>query len=220
MNTLADTWRWWLDNAGWLGRATLVHLELMGATIGIAFAIGLALAFLAARLGGPLAFAVMQLANLGRIVPSFALIILMYPFVGLGFLPALIGLVALAVPPILVNTYVGLTTADAAAIDAARGMGMTRLQILRRVQLPLAVPLVLAGLGTSAVQVVATATISQPVGSGGLGEIVFSGISNLENDTILAGVIPIAAPALAVEVTFILLRRLATPRGLRFTRSA
>jgi osmoprotectant transport system permease protein len=216
---MTDTWQWWIDNADWLGRATLVHVKLMGATIGIAAVIGIALGALAARVGGVVGFVVMQLANLGRIVPSFALIMLMVPLVGLGFVPALIGLVALAVPPILVNTYVGLTSVDPAVVDAARGMGLTELGILRRVRLPLAVPLVVAGLAVSSVAVVATATISQPVGSGGLGEIVFSGISNLDNATILAGVIPIAALALAVDAVFMLVRRLATPRGLRLPRT-
>jgi osmoprotectant transport system permease protein len=218
MGDLGRAWDFWLangdENLPFLP-ALVTHLELMGATLGLAVGLGVALGLLAARVGGVLAFVVMQLANLGRIVPSFALILLMIPLVGLGFVPPLIALVALGVPPILINTYVGLRTADAAAVESAAGMGMTRLQVLTRVQLPLAVPLVLAGIGTSAVQVVATATLSQPVGAGGLGEIVFNGLATFRNDVILAGVIPIAALALAVDGVFTLLRRYATPRGLR-----
>jgi osmoprotectant transport system permease protein len=222
VNTLEQTYDFWASNGEENLRllpAILVHLELMGATLGLAIAIGVLLGLVAARTGGVLAFVVMQLANLGRIVPSFALILLMIPLVGLGFVPPLIALVALGVPPILVNTYVGVRGVDPAAVEAARGMGLTGLQLLRRVELPLAVPLVLAGIGTSAVQVVATATLSQPVGAGGLGEIVFNGLATFRNDVILAGVIPIAALALAVEALFTLLRRLVTPRGLRVAQT-
>ena len=136
--------------------------------------------------------------------------------VGVGFTPSVIALVAVGTPPVLVNTFAGLRSVDPAALEAARGMGMSGSQVLRRVQLPLALPLVVAGLSTAAVQVVSTATLAALIGGGGLGEIVFNGIATIRNEIILAGVLPIAALALAVELLFRIAGRWATPRGLRF----
>lgn len=216
MHTLANTWHWWIDNGGRMATAIEIHLELTGAAVGAAALLGIALGLLAARVGSLLGFLVVQLANLGRIVPSLAVLALALPLVGVGFTPSVIALVAVGTPPILVNTYAGVKAVDAGALEAARGMGMSGLQMLRKVQLPLALPLVVAGLSTAAVQIVSTATLAALIGGGGLGEIVFNGIATIRNEIILAGVLPIAALALAVELLFRLAGRFATPRGLRF----
>lgn len=216
MQTLANTWHWWLDNGDRMAAAIEKHLELTAVSVGLALAIGVALGLVAARAGSLLGFAVVQLANLGRIVPSLAILALTLPLVGVGFRPSVIALVAVGVPPILVNTYAGLRAVDPAALEAARGMGMSSAQMLRRVQLPLALPLIVAGASTAAVQVVSTATLAALIGGGGLGEVVFNGVATIRNEIILAGVLPIAALALLVEGLFRLARRYATPRGLRF----
>jgi osmoprotectant transport system permease protein len=199
-----------------MGSAIETHVELTAVSVALAAAIGVALGLLAARAGSVLAFLVVQLANLGRIVPSLAILALALPLVGVGFTPSVIALVAVGVPPILVNTYAGLRSVDPAALEAARGMGMSGLQVLRRVQVPLALPLVVAGASTAAVQIVSTATLAALIGGGGLGEVVFNGIATIRNEIILAGVLPIAALALVVEGLFRLVSRYATPRGLRF----
>lgn len=216
MHTLANTWNWWIDNGGRMGSAIETHVELTAVSVALAVAIGVALGLLAARAGSVLGFLVVQLANLGRIVPSLAILALALPLVGVGFTPSVIALVAVGVPPILVNTYAGVRSVDLAALEAARGMGMGSLQVLRRVQVPLALPLVVAGASTAAVQIVSTATLAALIGGGGLGEVVFNGIATIRNEIILAGVLPIAALALVVEGLFRLVSRHATPRGLRF----
>jgi osmoprotectant transport system permease protein len=128
-----------------------------------------------------------------------------------------IALVLIGIPPILVNAYQGLAGVDPITLEAARGVGMGRLQVLRTIRVPLAVPLAVAGARTAGVQIVSTATLAALIGGGGLGEIVFDGIANIRNDIILAGVLPIAALALAVEGLFALLERGVTPRGLKVT---
>ena len=216
MHTLVNTWNWWGDNRGRMGSALETHVELTVVSLALAVALGSALGVLAARVGSVLGFAVVQLANLGRIVPSLAILALALPLVGVGFTPSVIALVAVGTPPILVNTFAGVRNVDRAALEAARGMGMSELQVLSQVQLPLALPLVVAGVSTAAVQIVSTATLAALIGGGGLGEIVFNGIATIRNEIILAGVLPIAALALLVEGLFRLVSRVATPRGLRF----
>lgn len=216
MHTLANTWNWWIDNGGRMGSAIETHVELTAVSVALAVAIGVVLGVLAAKAGSVLGFVVVQIANLGRIVPSLAILALALPLVGVGFTPSVIALVAVGVPPILVNTYAGVRSVDPAALEAARGMGMSGLQVLRRVQAPLALPLVVAGASTAAVQIVSTATLAALIGGGGLGEVVFNGIATIRNEIILAGVLPIAALALVVEGLFRLVSRHATPRGLRF----
>ena len=216
MHTLVNTWNWWGDNRGRMGSALETHVELTVVSLALAVTLGSALGVLAARVGSVLGFAVVQLANLGRIVPSLAILALALPLVGVGFTPSVIALVAVGTPPILVNTFAGVRNVDFAALEAARGMGMSGLQVLRGVQLPLALPLVVAGVSTAAVQIVSTATLAALIGGGGLGEIVFNGIATIRNEIILAGVLPIAALALLVEGLFRLVSRVATPRGLRF----
>jgi osmoprotectant transport system permease protein len=217
METLQDTWQWWVDNPDRFWNSLRAHLEVSGASLALAIAIALVLAVVALASGSVGAFVVIQLGNLGRVVPSLVVLALALPLVGVGFRPSLIALVLIGIPPILVNAYQGLVTVDAATLEAARGVGMGRWQILRTIRVPLAVPLAVAGTRTSAVQIVSTATLAALIGGGGLGEIVFDGIANIRNDIILAGVLPIATLALAVEGVFALIERGVTPRGLRLT---
>src|SRR5690606_37342638 len=146
------------------------------------------------------------------------LIALVLAVSSLGFWPAVIGLFGLGVPPILLNTYTGIRGVDPGAVEASRGMGLTAPQILARVELPLAVPLIFAGIRTSAVQIVATAALVGLVGVGGLGVIVQSGLANDQPDVLLAGAIPIALLAALAEALFGAAQWLLTPRGLRLAR--
>ena len=158
------------------------------------------------------AFLAVSIANLGRAIPSFAILALAVPFLGIGFKPTLVTLVALAIPPILTNTYVGVEGVDSDTVEAARGMGMAERQILTRLELPLAVPLMLAGLRTAAVQVVATATLAALIGWGGLGRFIIDGFATGDRTEIVAGAVLVAALAIVTELLFGLIERLLSPR--------
>lgn len=215
---MADIWEQFTAQRGW--EQTWTHVKLSGVALGLATAGGLVLGVLAAKIGRGAAFLVITISNLGRTIPTFALIALVLAATSLGFWPAAIGLVALGVPPILLNAYTGVREVDAGAVEAARGMGFTPAQVIGRVELPMALPLVFAGIRTSAVQIIATAALAGLVGADGLGVIVQSGLSNGQTAVLLAGAIPIAILAILSEAVFGGAQRLLTPRGLRLARSA
>ena len=216
MSLLSDTWTAFQDNDGW--GQTRLHVELSLVALGLAVATGTILGIACAKIGRAAAFIVITISNLGRTVPTFALIALVLALTSLGFWPAALGLFALGVPPILLNTYTGIREVDPDAVEASRGMGLTHAQILGRVEMPLAMPLIFAGVRISAVQIVATAALAGLVGAGGLGVIVQSGLANGQDDVILAGAIPITILAAMAELLFGGAERVATPRGLRISR--
>ncbi len=213
---MGDVWDAFQANDGWGQTVTTIKLSL--AALGLATLVGLVLGIICAKIGRGAAFLVITVSNLGRTVPTFALIALILALTSLGFWPAVLGLFLLGIPPILLNTYTGVKEVDPGAIEASRGMGFTPAQILGRVELPMAMPLVFAGIRTSSVQIIATAALAGLVGAGGLGVIVASGLSNNQDDVILAGAIPITILAALSEVVFGGAERLVTPRGLRISR--
>lgn len=165
----------------------------------------------------------LNVANQGRAIPSFGLILAAFVVFGLGTTPVYVALVALAIPPIVANAVVGIRSVDPDVRDAAEGMGMTGAEVLRRVELPLAVPLVMAGLRTSAVQVVATATLAAFVGLGGLGRYIVDGVAaGIRNPgpraQVIAGALLVALLSVLTELAFGLVERVAVPRGLRRPR--
>ena len=159
-----------------------------------------------------------QISNIGRAVPTFAALVLLAlapaPF-GLNLTSTLTALVLFAVPPLLTNTYVGMREVDRGAVDAALGMGMNGWQLLRRVELPLATPLIMTGLRLAAVQVVATATIAALVAGPGLGRIIQNGFGRQDLGQLVAGAILVAALALLVEGLMAVLERVVTPSRRR-----
>jgi len=160
-------------------------------------------------------FAAINLANIGRALPSLAVIAIGVAFIGLGLTNVVVALVVLAIPPILTNAYVGVAGVDADVVDAARGMGMREREIVLGVELPLAVPTIFAGIRVSAVFVIATAAIASVAGfSGTLGDVIANEAS-YHASGVLGAAICVAALALAVDGAFGLLQRAATPRGLR-----
>jgi osmoprotectant transport system permease protein len=189
------------------------HVGLSFAAIATAVAIGVPLASLAA--GRPIARA-LTLGGAGalRVVPSLAVLTLTLPYLGLGFRPALLALTLLALPPILINTELGLRTVPPAVVDAARGIGMTARQIRRRVEWPLAIPLVVAGFRTAAIEVVASATLASFIGGGGLGDYIVDGLATDDAGELLLGAGAVAILALAVDAALGALGRRLTPRGL------
>lgn len=162
-----------------------------------------------------LSFIAVNLSNLIRAVPVLAALFIFVPIFRIGFLPAAVALTLLGIPPVLLNTYVGLRGVDPAAIDAARGMGMTNWQIMARIQAPLVLPVLAAGVRTSAVQIVATAPLGGLIGAGGYGDYIIDGVNTLNTTEILAGSILVAALALVAEVGLSWIERRLTPAGLR-----
>ena len=224
MNLLLDTLRWFTDLAHYQGSNAvqvrlLEHVELSGLAVIVGCAIALPIGLYLGHTGR-LAFIAVNVANIGRALPSLALLAFALPVafslgLGLGFWPTLFALVPLAIPPVLTNAFVGIRAVDRDVIEAARGMGFSEVGILRRVEIPLALPLVLAGMRTAAVNVVATATLGALVAGGGLGRYIVDGLGLQEYDRLLAGALLVAALAIAVEVAFSTFERRATPPGLR-----
>jgi osmoprotectant transport system permease protein len=224
VSLVSDTARWLTDGENWTGPggvpARLVeHLQVSVAAVAIACLLALPLAFWLGHLhrGGLL---VVGLANASRAIPTFAvLIVLVATPVGFGDRATVVALVLFAVPAILTNAYVGVRDVDRDARDAAEGMGMSGWQVLRRVEVPLALPLVLAGVRTASVQVVATATLAAYVGGGGLGRFIADGFGRADPAMTVAGGVLVAALALLTEVTLGAAQRRVTPGPRQAGRS-
>jgi osmoprotectant transport system permease protein len=195
----------------------LVHVELSVAAllIGIVVALPLALATFRSPLWATVAI---NTGNIGRAVPSLAILALVFPLLGFGFAPSLVALTLLAIPPILINASTGLRQVNPQVIDAARGMGLSGGQILSSIQLPIAAPVIFAGIRTSAVQVVASATLATFVGGGGLGDLIVLGLQRNDPAVLIAGSLAVAALAIITEVGFEALERGITPKGLLVAR--
>jgi osmoprotectant transport system permease protein len=193
---------------------TNVYIQLCLLSIVVAIIIGVVLGIAVSR-SPILGFIAVNVSGLMRAIPVIAFLIAALPYLGLGFLPAFVSLVILGIPPILLNTYTGIRGIDPAMIDAAKGMGMTRWQIITRVQTPLVQSVVAAGIRTSAVQIIATATLAAFIGAGGYGDYIVDGLYKLNSTEILAGAIPVAILAMLVELVLGWLQRVLTPVGLR-----
>jgi osmoprotectant transport system permease protein len=191
-----------------------VLLSVVALVIGIAIALPVALAIRNTPLGAALA---VNIGNIGRAVPSLAILALCQPFLGFGFDTALVALTALAIPPILINASTGLREVSRDVIDAARGMGLSGRQILTGIQMPIAAPVIFAGILTSEVQVVSSATLATFIGGGGLGELIVEGTQLNDTTILLAGSFSVAVLAIITEVGFGALERSMTPKGLKIT---
>jgi osmoprotectant transport system permease protein len=220
MSLARDTAAWLADPVHWTGidgipHRLVEHLAVSGAAVAIACVIALPVAFLLGHTGrgGPVA---VNISNASRAVPTFALLVLLAATpVGFGNRATVVALTLFAIPPLLTNAYVGVRDVDREVREAARGMGMTGGQLLRRVELPLALPLVAAGLRTATVQVVATATLAAYVGGGGLGRFIADGFGRADPAMTAAGGVLVAALALVVEVALAFLQRRLTPGPAR-----
>lgn len=219
MSFLTFAWDWLKSPQQWQGKDAipariLEHLGYAGLSLLVAALIAVPLGLLIGHTGRG-GFAVVNIANVARAVPTLGLLVLVVVLLGLSLLAWLIPLVALAIPPILVNTYEGVAGVDADLKDAARGMGMTAWQLLRKVEVPVAMPLIVLGMRTSALFVVATATIAAYIGVGGLGRYIIDGLAANNYGEVAGGAAVIVVLALVVQAAFAGLRRLVVPRGLR-----
>lgn len=197
---------------------TLEYLQICIIAIVLAIIIGVSLGVAVSR--SPVAaFIAVNLSGLMRAIPVIAFLIAVIPILHTGDPPTIVALVVLGIPPILLNTYTGIRGIDPATIDAAKGMGMTTWQIITRVQAPLVMAVIAAGIRTSAVQIVATATLASIIGAGGYGLYIVDGLHNFDDTEILAGAIPVALLAMIIEVFMSWLQRILTPAGLRAQES-
>jgi osmoprotectant transport system permease protein len=216
MNLLLDAFAWLTDGANWQGPAGILarwreHVWLTVASMAIAAAIAVPVGLWLGHVGrgGTLAI---NISNVGRAIPTLAiLVLLVFSPLRLSIWSTIIALVLFALPPVLTNTYVGMREVDRDAVEAARGMGMSGAQLLRRVELPLATPLIMNGIRLAAVQVVATATIAALVAGPGLGRIITAGFARRDYPQMVAGAILVAVLALIVEGLMELLQRRVDP---------
>ena len=223
MSFIGQVVQWFLDPAHWQGDAGILHrtyehvlmsgLSVLTAAV-IALPVGIAIGHFGR--GGILAI---NVSNIGRAVPSFAVLVIAVQLFGIGALPAFIALVALAIPPMVTNSYIGMREVDADVREAARGMGMRERAVLLRVELPIALPLIMAGIRTSAVNVVATATLAALVAWGGLGRFIVDGLGLQDYPMLFAGAVMVALLSLIVEFSLAGVQRLSTPAGLRPSRT-
>jgi osmoprotectant transport system permease protein len=211
----------WFANAGhWSGSDGVlfrlvehVEMTLLATAIGAAIALPVGLYIGHTRKGE---FFAVSVANIGRALPSFGILGIVLPFTeslpGIGFYPTVIALVLLSIPPILTNTYIGTRNVDEDTVEAARGMGFSGRDILFKIRVPLAAPLIVGGLRTAVVSVVATATLAALVGWGGLGRFIIDGFAQGDQTTVIAGAILVAALAIVFEIAMAGVEKLVTPR--------
>ena len=218
MNVVNEVIAWLTDPAQWSGPdgipvRTLQHLWYSLLATAIAAAVALPIGVYIGHTGRGALFAV-NLTNLGRAIPSLGIIILTFTIFGFGIAPILVTLFALAIPPIVTNSYIGVRSVDRDVREAAEGMGMRGRQVLWQVELPVAMPLIMAGIRTSAVQVVATATLAAFVGLGGLGRYLIDGLSQRDLAQVVGGAILVAVLSLLTELALGRVQTLVVSRGL------
>ncbi|MFE9453822.1 ABC transporter permease [Streptomyces sp. NPDC006739] len=219
MNVLSFVHAFFSDSSHWHGYDGIPtrlgeHVTYSLEALAIAAAIGLPVGLLTGHYGrGGNALAL--LATAGRALPSFGLLVLMFIWIGFGMLPVMIPLVVLAVPPILVTTYEAVRSVDPSPVDAARGMGMPESRVLFQVELPVALPLILSGLRSAAIQIVSTATIAAYVSLGGLGRYIIDGLYQKNYEKVVGGATLVAGMALATLGVFWALHRFVVSPGVR-----
>jgi osmoprotectant transport system permease protein len=223
MNIVAEALQWLGDAAHWSGpdgvpARVAQHLTVSAIAIAVAILIAVpAGLFVGHKRRGE--FIATSVANVGRAVPSFAVLVLVFvvmlryvPSIAFGTGPGVVALALLAIPPILTNTYVGVQNVDQETVEAARGMGMGERQVLARLEVPLAAPLILGGIRTAAVQVVATATLVALIAGGGLGRFIVDGFARGDDAMTFAGALLVAVLSIATEVTLAGVQRALSPR--------
>ncbi|MFD1864885.1 ABC transporter permease [Planococcus sp. FY231025] len=194
--------------------AFLEHIYLSFVAVAVGVAIALPTGILIARYR-KYAEPIIGVTAVFQTIPSLALFGFLVPILGIGSPTALIALIIYALLPILRNTYTGITGVDSSIIEAGRGMGMTRTQILRQIELPLALPFIMAGIRTATVLTVGIATLATFVGAGGLGDIIYRGLQSYNNSLVLAGALPVALLAIGFDLVLKWIEKRATPKGLK-----
>lgn len=192
----------------------LEHLQLTLIAVGIAILVGIPLGILIARYR-KLAAPIIGAANVIQAVPSIALLGFLLPLLGIGSTPAIVMVLLYSLLPIVKNSYTGLINIDGDLLEAAKGMGMTKRQVLFKVQIPLATPVIMAGIRISAVTAVGLMTIAAFIGAGGLGDLVFRGVQSVNNNMIIAGALPACVLALLMDFLIGKLEKVTVPKGIK-----
>jgi osmoprotectant transport system permease protein len=220
---LLSVWQWFTDPSHWSGtdgipQRLVEHVQLSAESVAIGALIALPIGIALGHFGrfGNVAI---NISNVGRALPSFGILVIAFQVFGLGDFPIVLSLTALAIPPMLTNSYVALREVDPDVKDAARGMGYRELAQVLRVELPLAVPLVMAGVRTSAVQVVATATLAALISGGGFGRYIIDGLAQQDFTKLFAGALLVGVLAVATELSLSGLERVLVPRGIRLLKA-
>ena len=223
MNLFADAIAWILDPAHWGGpngidSRIIEHIAISLLVVGIATVIAVPIGYLIGHTGKGRGI-VVALAGAVRALPTLGLLILLGLNLGIGLQAPIIALVVLAVPSILAGAYAGFDAVDRRIIDAARAVGMTEMQIVFKVEIPLGLPLLMGGMRSAVLQVIATATLADYVGGGGLGSFIFLGLQTGDYSQMLAGSIVVVILAIIFEIIFSTLQRLVVPAGVTATQS-
>jgi osmoprotectant transport system permease protein len=202
---MSGVWGWLTTSAHWHGDGGIPtrlyeHLQVSASAVLLALLVALPVGIVFGHLGRG-GFLALNIGNVGRAVPTFGLLVIFASWtpIGVGNRAAILALALFAIPPLLTNTYIGVRGVDSDVKDAARGMGMTAGQIIRKVEVPLAIPLIFAGIRTAVVQVVATATLAALVAGGGLGRYIVDGRGTQDNPQLYSGVVLVVGLCLALE---------------------
>lgn len=216
-----SVWEWFTDPANWTGYngipiRTWEQIEISFWAMAIALVIAMPIALILGHQRRGI-FLATNVGNIGRAIPTLGVLTILASIseIGIGNFAAILALALFAIPPLLTNTFAGIASVDDEVLDAAKGIGMGGFRILSRVELPLALPLIAAGIRTATVQVVATASLAALVGSGGLGRYVVDGYSLQDNTLIIAGAILTALIAVLADLILGFIERRITPKGLR-----
>ncbi|MFC9918908.1 ABC transporter permease [Agromyces binzhouensis] len=224
MNLFLDAFAWLADPANWTGPGSIPqriaeHLWVSAVVLVIASAIALPLGALVGHTGRGREPAVMVSGGL-RALPTLGVLTLFGTWIGIGLAAPVIALVILAIPPLLAGAYAGFESVDRRTIDAARAMGMRELQVVGKVELPLGMPIVVGGIRSATLQIIATATLAAYIADEGLGRFIFSGLKTRDYGEMLGGSILVILLALVIDGCFALTQRVVVPAGVRATRTA
>ena len=213
MELLQDAFQYYINNQSFFWNAIRQHLVLSSFAMVISLLTALPVGIWIAK-RTDIAQVVINIFNAFRVVPSLAILFLALPYLGLGFFPSLIALTVLAFPPVLINTYTGIRGVDAFIIEAASGMGMTKTQVMTKIEIPLAIPAIVTGVRIASVEVISSATLASFIGGGGLGDFITRGFALYDVPIMLVGAIPVALLALSSESFWSLfLRRYQVPEN-------
>lgn len=218
MHTFFASFSFMTDHFGLLADRTVDHLKLSAAAVAVALVLALPLGVWLGHRGKG-SFLTVSISNIGRALPSLALIAIFLGLLGIGFVNVLTALVVMAVPPVLTHAYLSVEQVDPDLVRAGRGMGLTEWQILTRIELPTALPVLFTGIRIAAVYVISSATLAAVAGGGGLGDIILNQVS-YGLSGVIAAALWVAFLALAADALFGALRKRLTPRGVLAGRSA
>jgi osmoprotectant transport system permease protein len=210
---LFDASHWAFNDPNGFPQRILEHVEYSAISLLIAFVIAFPLGLLVGHTNRG-AFLAINIGNAGRALPSLGVVMLVLVIFGTGLAPAIVALVVLAIPPILTATYAGVRAVSGATVDAARGQGMTEWQIVTRVEVPNALPIIIGGVRNGTLQVISTATIAAYVGLGGLGRYLFDGLALRDYPRVVAGAVVLAVLAVVADQALALLERLIVSPGV------